>query len=110
VKEQPEHTDNLPLPLVGEGWGEGVFLNAFEIVARKNAPLPNPLPQAGEGDLMCILTASDFFHHSGRRLGFMTVKVKKHPLPPLRGTLSDKWERENIDIVRNHQIVKFCMN
>jgi hypothetical protein len=42
VKEQPVHADNLSLPLMGEGWGQGCFLNAFEDFPRKNAPLPNP--------------------------------------------------------------------
>jgi hypothetical protein len=50
-------------------------LNAFEDFARKNPLVPDPLPQAGVGVEMCALTASDFFHHPGRRFGFMAVKV-----------------------------------
>jgi hypothetical protein len=29
---------------------------------------------------MCILTASDFFHHPGLRLGFMAVKLRGQPV------------------------------
>ena len=34
---------NLPLPLAGEGWGEGLHLEFFKISKRK-APLINPSP------------------------------------------------------------------
>jgi hypothetical protein len=83
VKEQPEHAEILPRkqgrtrlslffapetgpntlefvpsPTGGRGLGRGCFLNAFEIVARKNA--------------------SDFFHHPRRRFGFNLEKAVEH--------------------------------
>ncbi len=76
-----------PLPLAGEGRGEGSAL-------RDSGPHPNPLPQAGEGMVTTILHNVGFGLEAGDRIGLLgangagkstLVKTLVGELPPLSG-------------------------